>query len=211
MGKPIIIGVAGGTGAGKTAVVNTIIEKMDHRNVASIQHDYYYRDRSHLPASEREKINYDHPDALETELLIRHLMELSAGQKVEIPVYDFTTHTRRKERTSVLPEKIIIVDGILLFTDKDLREMMDVKIFIDTDDDIRFIRRLERDIKWRNRSMESVIKQYLETARPMQIEFVGDSKKYADIIIPEGNNPVAINMVVSMLKNTLNAGEIKCP
>lgn len=201
--EPLIIGVAGGTGSGKTAVVDAITKKLDHQSVITIQHDSYYRDRRHLPPSEREKINYDHPDALETKLLVRHLKELVAGKKIEVPVYDFATHTRKKKGIPISVAKAIMVEGILIFTDQKLRGLMDIKIFVDTDDDIRFIRRLQRDIKERQRSMESVIKQYIETVRPMHIKFVEPSRKYADIIVPEGHNPVAIDMVVSMIKDKI--------
>ncbi len=199
--KPLIIGVAGGTGSGKTTVVQAIVNTLNHQDVVTIQHDFYYRDRSYLSPSEREKINYDHPDALETELLVKHLKELIEGKEIEIPVYDFTIHTRKKEGINLSPAKVIIVEGMLIFTDHNLRELMDIQIFVDTDDDIRFIRRLQRDMKERGRNMESVIQQYMGTVRPMHIEFVEPSRKYADIIIPEGHNPVAIDMVVSMVKH----------
>jgi uridine kinase len=201
--RTFIIGVAGGTGSGKTTVAQAIINNLNHQTVIIIQHDSYYKDRGNLPFSKREKINYDHPDALETGLLVKHLKELISGRKVEIPEYNFTNHTRKKNGKIVALTKAIIVEGILIFTDRDLRELMDIKIFVDTDDDIRFIRRLQRDIKERNRSIESVIEQYLETVRPMHIEFVETSKKYADIIIPEGHNPIAIDMVVSMIKDKI--------
>ncbi len=198
-----IIGVAGGTGSGKTTVVQAILDSMNHQDVAIIQHDSYYKDRSILSSVEREKINYDHPNALETVLLVKHLKQLIRGQKVEIPTYDFATHFRRKGGTLVSPVKVIIVEGILIFAAQELRDLMDIKIFVDTDDDIRFIRRLQRDIKARDRSMESVVNQYMETVRPMHIEFFEPCRKYADIIIPEGHNPVAIDMVVSMIKNKI--------
>ena len=201
--KPIIIGVAGGTGSGKTTVVEAIIKKLGHRHVLTIKYDSYYSDRSHLPPSDRKNINYDHPDALETNLLVRHLKQLVAGKKIEVPIYDFATHTRKKMGISVSPTRVIIVEGILVFTEQNLRELMDVKIFVDTDDDIRFIRRLQRDVKERQRSMESVIKQYMKSVRPMHKQFVEPSRKYADIIIPEGHNPVAIDMVVSMIKDKI--------
>jgi len=199
--KPFIIGVAGGTGSGKTTVTEAIVSSLNDQDIIVIQHDSYYRDRSHLPLTEREKINYDHPDALETELLVKHLKQLKSGRQVEIPIYDFSTHTRKRRAKNVKPAKAIIIDGILIFTDRSLRELMDIKIFVDADDDIRFIRRLQRDIKERNRSMESVIEQYMETVRPMHIEFVEPSRRYADIIIPEGHNPIAIDIVVSMIRN----------
>lgn len=204
--SPFIIGVAGGTGSGKTTVTEAIIRSLNNQDVIVIQHDSYYRDNSHLTPSKREKINYDHPDALETALLVRHLRQLQSGEKAEIPVYDFSTHTRKNKVMVVRPAKAVIVEGILIYTDRKLRELIDIKIFVDTDDDLRFIRRLRRDIKERNRSMESVIEQYMKTVRPMHIEFVEPSRRYSDIIIPEGHNPVAINMVVSMIRDKILAG-----
>lgn len=197
----VIVGVAGGTGSGKTTIVEAIIKNLGYRGVVAIQHDSYYKDRSHLSPSEREKVNYDHPDSLETELLVQHLKQLVTGRKVEVPLYDFSTHTRKKAGKPISPDKIIIVEGILIFVDKDLRKMMDLKIFVDTDDNIRFIRRLQRDIKERQRSVATVTKQYMETVKPMHKEFVEPSKKYADIIIPAGHNPVAIDLLVSATNN----------
>ena len=202
--RPFIIGIAGGTGSGKTSVVNEIVKSLNNNNVVVIQHDSYYRDRSHLPFEERENINFDHPDALETDLLIQHFKDLIAGRKISIPAYDFKAHTRKRGGVLIAAQQTIIVEGILIFVEKRLRKLMDVKIFVDTDDDIRFIRRVQRDINDRGRSIESVISQYLETVRPMHIEFVEPSKKYADIIIPEGHNPVALDMVVSLIQNRLN-------
>ncbi|MGB9724101.1 MAG: uridine kinase [Chloroflexia bacterium] len=202
--KPVIVGVAGGTGSGKTTVSHAILERVGRDRIAYIQHDSYYRDLSHLPLEERARVNFDHPDALENELLIQHLRQLIAGRPAEIPIYDFTTHTRRKETRTVLPHRVILLEGILIFADKTLREMMDVKIYVDTDADLRFIRRLERDIAERGRTMESVIRQYLETVRPMHLEFVEPSKRYADIIIPEGGfNTIAIDMVVARIEALL--------
>jgi uridine kinase len=198
--RPIIIGVAGGTGSGKTTVSQAILDRVGRDKIAYIQHDFYYKDRSHLPPEERLKINFDHPDALETGLLVQHLKELRAGHPVEVPVYDFTTHARTSQRQWVEPRLVILVEGILIFADNALRDMMDVKIYVDTDADIRFIRRLERDITERGRSMRSVIDQYLATVRPMHLEFVEPSKRYADVIIPEGGfNPVALDMVVARI------------
>ncbi|MGQ9593231.1 MAG: uridine kinase [Anaerolineae bacterium] len=196
----IIIGVAGGTGSGKTTVAQEILQRVGPDRIAYIQHDSYYRDQSHLPFHERARVNYDHPDALESELLVEHLKALRAGRPVEAPIYDFTTHTRRPETRRVEPRRVILVEGILIFADRALREMMDVKIFVDTDADIRFIRRLQRDIRERGRSMDSVIEQYLSTVRPMHMEFVEPSKRYADVIIPEGGfNVVALDMVVARI------------
>ncbi len=202
--KPVIVGVAGGTGSGKTTVSHAILERVGRDRIAYIQHDSYYRDLSHLPPEERARVNFDHPDALENELLIQHLQQLIAGRPAEIPIYDFTTHTRKKETRTVLSHRVILLEGILIFADKTLREMMDVKIYVDTDADLRFIRRLERDIAERGRTMESVIRQYLETVRPMHLEFVEPSKRYADIIIPEGGfNTIAIDMVVARIEALL--------
>ncbi len=199
--KPIIIGVAGGTGSGKTTVSEAILERVGRERITYIQHDSYYKDLSHLPLEERHKINFDHPDALDTNLLVEHLERLQTGSPIEVPIYDFTTHTRRRETRRVEPRGVTLVEGILIFVDKALRELMDVKIFVDTDADIRFIRRLQRDIAERRRTMESVILQYLETVRPMHLEFVEPSKRYADIIIPEGGfNVTAIDMVVARVE-----------
>jgi uridine kinase len=201
--KSLIIGVAGGSGAGKTTVANKIIKKLGNIDAVVIPHDAYYENNNHLPLREREQINYDHPDALETDLLVRHLKELSVGRKIEMPVYDFTTHSRKETGMVVKPAPLIIVDGILIFVEAALREIMDVKIFVNTDSDIRFIRRLTRDMKERNRSMESVIKQYLSTVKPMHTAFVEPSRRYADIIIPEGHRAVSTEMVANMILQAL--------
>lgn len=201
--KPIVIGVAGATGAGKTTVVQAIVDRLNNQDVIIIQHDSYYKDRSHLSLIEREGINYDHPDALETQLLIKHIKKFTSGLKVEIPIYDFATHTRKKEEETVGPAKAVIVEGIFIFSTHTLRNLMDIKIFVDTSDDIRFIRRLQRDTKERGRSIGSVINQYMETVRPMHIEFVEPSRKYADIIIPEGHNHMVTDMVVSIIKDKI--------
>ena len=203
--KPLIIGVAGGTGSGKTTAVRQIMEALGSRDVVVIQHDSYYRDRSYLSPEERACINYDHPDALETDLFADHLELLISGKPAEIPVYDFVTHTRRRETVLVEPASVIVVEGILILADKRLRSLMDIKIFVDTDDDVRFIRRMERDVRERGRSYESVVEQYLGSVKPMHIEFVEPSKRYADIIIPEGGyNSVAIDLVVTKLASLLD-------
>ncbi len=200
----IVIGVAGGSGSGKTTVSEAILDRVGRERIAYIQHDAYYRDRSDLPFEERTRLNYDHPDALENELLIQHINQLREGRIVHIPVYDFTTHTRSSETKVVYPHPVLLLEGILIFVDKALRDLMDVKIFVDTDPDIRFIRRLNRDIQERGRTMESVCKQYLETVRPMHLEFVEPSKRYADVIIPEGGfNTIAIDMVVARVESML--------
>jgi len=202
--KPVIVGVAGGTGSGKTTVSQAILDRVGRDRIAYIQHDSYYRDLAHLPLEERSRVNFDHPDSLENELLLFHLQELVAGRPVDVPIYDFTTHTRRPETRRVAPHRVILVEGILIFADKALREIMDIKIFVDTDADLRFLRRLQRDIAERGRTMESVIRQYLETVRPMHLEFVEPSKRYADLIIPEGGfNTIAVDMVVARIEAML--------
>jgi len=198
--KPITIGIAGGTGSGKTVLVHAIVEHMNSQDVVTIQYDSYYKDRSHLHPSEREKLNYDHPNALDTDLLIQHLNELIAGNTIEMPVYDFATHRRSDEQVQINPAKVIILDGILLLANAKLRKLLDFKIFVDADDDIRFIRRLQRDMKGRQRTIESVINQYMKTVRPMHIEFVEPSKKYADIIVPNVENNTAVEAIVRMVK-----------
>jgi uridine kinase len=176
-------------------------------HITYITHDAYYRDLSHLPQRLRAQVNFDHPDALETELLVEHLERLRAGQPVEIPIYDFTTHTRTDRTQRVEVASVVIVEGILVFVEPELRRLFDVKIYIDTGADVRFIRRLRRDIEERGRSVESVCEQYLSTVRPMHLEFVEPSKRYADVIIPEGGfNEVAIEMVAARLRNLLNEG-----
>ena len=199
--KTITMGVAGGSGSGKTTVARRILERIGFDRVAYVPHDAYYHDLSHLPPAERGQLNFDHPDSLDNDLLIVHLQELQAGRAVEIPVYDFKTHSRVAETRHVDPQPVILVEGILIFADKRLRDLMNVKIFVDTDADIRLIRRLQRDISERGRSAESVINQYLRTVRPMHLEFAEPSKRYADVIITEGGfNEVAIEMVAARLR-----------
>lgn len=201
---PIVVGVAGGTGSGKTTVVTEILKGLNRKNVLILQHDSYYRDRSHLPPEQRAGINYDHPDALETELLVEHLRHLAAGEAVDVPIYDFVTHTRRPDYQRVESCKVIIVEGILILADPALRRSFDIKVFVDTDADLRFIRRQERDIAERGRTREAVVKQYTETVRPMHLEFVEPSKRYADIIVPEGGyNLVAVDMLVTKIRSVL--------
>ena len=200
----IVIGVAGGTGSGKTTVSNEIMKRVGQDRLTYIQHDSYYRDWQDLPPATRDHRNFDHPDSLETDLLVKHLKRLQAGQAVDIPVYDFRTHSRTTLTQRVEPQPVILVEGILIYADKPLRDLIDVKIFVDTDADLRFIRRLQRDMAERGRSMDSVIHQYLETVRPMHLEFVEPSKRYADLIIPEGGfNTVALDIVVARVKSML--------
>lgn len=199
------IGVAGGTGSGKTTVSRRIWEAVGRERIAYLQHDNYYKDQSHLTPEERARTNYDHPDSLETSLMVRHLRELRAGRPVDIPVYDFSVHNRSQETLRVNPAKVILVEGILIFVEPALRELMDMRIFVDTDADIRFIRRLRRDMVERGRSLDSIIQQYLGTVRPMHMEFVEPSKRYADIIVPQGgDNRVAMEMIVSRIQALLS-------
>lgn len=196
--KPVIIGVAGGSGSGKTTVVREIVRALGKKEVTVIHHDSYYRDTSDLSVDERLRINYDHPDSLETSLLVHHLHELMLGRDVEVPTYDFTEHARLVKTVTARARKAIIVDGLLILWDRSLRSLMDIKVFVDTDADLRLIRRLKRDITERGRSAECVIDQYLLTVRPGHLEFVEPSKRYADIIVPEGgHNLVAIDMLVT--------------
>ncbi|MGD2143466.1 MAG: uridine kinase [Anaerolineae bacterium] len=202
--RPVVIGVGGGTGSGKTTVASRILDRVGAEHITYIAHDAYYRDLSHLPERLRVQVNFDHPDALETELLIEHLKKLRAGQSFEIPIYDFTTHTRTGRTRCAEVAPVVIVEGILVFVEPELRKLFDVKIYIDTDADVRFIRRLRRDIEERDRSVESVCKQYLSTVRPMHLEFVEPSKRYADVIIPEGGfNEVAIEIVAARIRGLL--------
>ena len=202
--RSIVIAVAGGTGSGKTTVANEILQRVGAEHIAYIPHDAYYRDLSHLPPHERDQVNFDHPDSLETELLVEHLKALRAGRTVEIPEYDFTTHTRTQRTRRVEPAPVVLVEGILVFVERELRQLFDVKLYVDTDADVRFIRRLRRDIEKRGRSVESVCEQYLSTVRPMHMEFVEPSKRYANVIIPEGGfNEVAIEMVAARVRGLL--------
>lgn len=202
--KPLIIGVAGGSGAGKTTVVKHIIDAVGKDKIVLIQHDSYYRDLKHLPFEERIKQNFDHPSSLETELMIRHIKALKQGYQVEIPIYDFTRHVRKEETRLVKPKEIILIDGILIFTEKELRNLMNIKLYVDTDDDIRLLRRIQRDILERDRRLENVLTQYEQFVRPMHLEFVEPTKRYADIIIPRGGeNEVALDMVNALIRNRL--------
>jgi uridine kinase len=206
--KPIIIGVAGGSGSGKTTVVQQIARSFSSEQVMVIQHDFYYRDQGHLSLKERASLNYDHPDVLETGLLVYHLQELTAGRPVEIPIYNFATHSRENATKTVYPRKVVIVEGILILVDEALRDMMDIKVFVDTDADIRFIRRLNRDVAERERTVQSVIQQYLDTVKPMHEEFVEPSKRHAHIIIPEGGyNQVAVDMLMTKISSIVSQQE----
>jgi uridine kinase len=197
-----VIGVAGGSGSGKTTVVRRIVDSLGEDRVTVLEHDRYYRDRNDLRFEERAALNYDHPDSLETDLLVDHLQQLRAGRSIEAPVYDFARYLREPSSETIIPRPAVIVEGILIFTDALLRQLMDVKAFVDTDDDTRFIRRLQRDIAERGRSVQSVIDQYLGSVKPMHLEFVEPSKRYADIIIPQGgHNAVATDMLLTLIRS----------
>ncbi len=200
----MIIGICGGTGSGKTTVANRILASVDARDVAFIQQDSYYRNLDQLPVDIREVVNFDHPDAIDNDLFIEHIKALKAGRAVELPVYDFKRHTRLAQTERQEPKPITIVEGILIFAEPRLLELMDIKVFVDTPDDIRFIRRLSRDVAERGRTVESVIKQYLSTVRPMHMQFVEPSKRQADVIIPEGgHNLVSIDLLSGKIRERL--------
>jgi uridine kinase len=201
---PLVIAIAGGTGSGKTTVANVIINRVGAQHIAYLPHDAYYKDLQDLPEAQRAQINFDHPNSLDTGMLIEHVRKMKAGLPIEHPVYDFKTHSRTDQTVRLEPQPIVIVEGILIFVEPNLRELFDVKIFVDTPPDIRFIRRLARDINERGRTVDSVIQQYQETVRPMHLEFVEPSKRYADVIIPEGGfNTVALDMVVARIEALL--------
>jgi uridine kinase len=200
--RPVIIGIAGGTGSGKTTVARAIYDRVGKDRIEWISHDSYYRNFDGLTPEQRHKINFDHPDSLETELLVRQLDVLCKGSSVDVPRYDFTTHSRMTETQHVEPRRVIIVEGILVLAEVDLRKRIDIKLFVDTPADIRFVRRLVRDIKSRGRTLESVVDQYVNTVRPMHEEFVEPSKRYADLIIPEGGeNQVAIDAIIARVEH----------
>ena len=200
----LIIGICGGTGSGKTTVANRILESVSASEVVFIQQDSYYRNLTDLPLDYRHIANFDHPDALDNDLLVNHVRRLKAGEAVELPLYDFKTHTRMNETRHVQPKPIVIVEGILIFSDPRLLEQMDIKVFVDTPDDVRFIRRLRRDLAERGRTVESVIEQYIATVRPMHMQFVEPSKRHADVIIPEGgHNLVSIDLLSGKIRERL--------
>ncbi|EGL83500.1 Uridine kinase [Caldalkalibacillus thermarum TA2.A1] len=205
MVKPVVIGVAGGSGSGKTTVAKEIFRAFPDQSILVLEQDAYYKDQSHLPFEERLKTNYDHPLAFDHDLLVEHLDRLLNYEAIDRPVYDYTRHTRAKETVRVEPKNVIILEGILVLEDERLRERMDIKVFVDTDVDVRIIRRLLRDIKERGRTIESVVEQYLQVVKPMHNQFVEPTKKYADIIIPEGGeNQVAIDLMVTKIKTILD-------
>jgi uridine kinase len=203
--RPLVIGVAGGSGSGKTTVTNAIVERVGLERIALLPHDSYYNDLSHLPLEQRAQVNFDHPDAFDNALYLAHLDALIHGQQVAIPTYDFTTYIRLPEELVVLPQPVILLEGILIFADASLRSRMSIKLFVDAESDLRIIRRIQRDTQSRRRTVDSVIEQYLTTVRPMHLEFVEPSKRYADIIIPNGGlNAIAIDMVVARIERMLD-------
>ena len=205
MKKPILIGITGGTGSGKSTIAGEIYKAFPDNCIAMIQQDMYYKDQSHLTMDERVKTNYDHPHAFDNDLLVEHLQSLLNGKAIEKPIYNFAIHNREEKTVRVDPRDIIIVEGILVLEDPRVRELLDIKIFVDTDADLRILRRLVRDIDERGRTVESVIDQYISVVRPMHLQFIEPTKRYADLIIPEGgSNTVAIDILVSKIKNELS-------
>lgn len=197
---PITIGVAGGSGSGKTTLVKLLLERIGHDKISYLQHDSYYYDLSELPREQRATVNFDHPNSLDTDLLIEHVNTLRKYEPVEVPIYDFSTHTRTDQVRVVQPHRIVLVEGILIFAEKGLRDLLDVRIFVDTDDDVRFIRRMQRDIRDRGRTQESVTAQWMQTVRPMHQQFVEPSRRHAHVIIPEGAyNEVAMDMLIARI------------
>ncbi|WP_096201387.1 uridine kinase [Bacillus sp. FJAT-45350] len=202
--KPVIIGVAGGTGSGKTTVAKEIFHQFNEKSIVFIEQDAYYKDQSHLSFEERLKTNYDHPLAFDNDLLVEQLKELINGRPIDLPVYDYAEHTRSKEVKPIGPKDVVILEGILILEDKRLRDLMDIKLFVDTDADLRIIRRLMRDIQERERTLDSVIKQYTEVVRPMHLQFIEPTKRYADLVIPEGGkNRVAIDLMVTKIRTII--------
>ncbi len=202
---PLVIGVAGGSGSGKTTVAEMVLKRVGRQRIAYLAHDAYYRELTNLPPNQRAEVNFDHPDSLESTLMRDHILALKEWNSIEMPVYDFTTHSRTAQTIHVEARQVILVEGILIYADAFLRPLFDVKIFVDTDSDIRFIRRLQRDISERGRTTENVIIQYMKTVRPMHLDFVEPSKRYADIIIPEGGlNKVAMDMVIARIESLLH-------
>ena len=204
MNKPILIGITGGTGSGKSTIADEIYSSFSSESIAMIQQDMYYKDQSHLTMEERVKTNYDHPKAFDNDLMMEHLQDLIDGKTIEKPIYDFAEHNRSKETVAVDSKRIIIVEGILVLEDPRIRKLLDIKVYVDTDSDIRILRRLVRDIEERGRTVESVIEQYLTVVRPMHMQFIEPTKRHADIIVPEGGqNKVAIDILVSKIKDIL--------
>ncbi len=204
MDRPVIIGIAGGSGSGKTTVIRKIMAALDSSSIAVLEHDAYYKDLRHRTAEERQSVNFDHPDSLDTALLLSHVEQLLGGNSIEKPIYDYNRHLRHEETIRIDPKPVIIVDGILVLAETALARLMDIKLFVDTDGDVRLLRRIRRDIEERGRSIENILAQYEKTVRPMYIQFVEPSKRRADVIIPRGgHNHVAIEMVVARINNLL--------
>ncbi|MBM7697933.1 uridine kinase [Kurthia huakuii] len=207
--RPVVIGIAGGSGSGKTSVTHAILDVFKDHSVVVIEQDYYYKDQSHLEFEQRLETNYDHPNAFDNELLAQDIQKLLNREAIEKPIYDYALHTRSKETVHIEPQDVIILEGILVLADEGLRDLMDMKLFVDTDADLRIIRRILRDINERGRSMDSVIDQYLSVVRPMHNQFIEPTKRYADIIIPEGGeNKVAIDLMVTKIKTILESSNI---
>lgn len=203
--KVTIIGVAGGSGSGKSTLVKKLQEAFGTEDVSTLCHDYYYKEHSDMSYEQRTQLNYDHPQAFDTDMMVAHIRSLKNNETIERPVYSFVEHNRTAERITVKPSKVIIIDGILIFENQELRDLMDIKVFVDTDADVRLARRILRDVCNRGRSMESVIEQYLSTVKPMHEEFVEPSKRYADVIIPEGGfNSVAVEMLIQSIRSLIN-------
>lgn len=204
MKNPVLIGVAGGSGSGKSTVAGELFRQFQHDSVAMIEQDSYYKDQSHLSPEERVKTNYDHPLAFDNDLLMQHLRELSQGRAIHKPIYDFKIHNRKQETIRVEPKDVIILEGMLILEDERIRDMMDIKVFVDTDADVRIVRRIVRDIEERGRSLDSVVNQYLSVVRPMHLQFIEPTKRYADVIIPEGGyNRVALDLLSTKISNIL--------
>jgi uridine kinase len=203
---PVILGIAGGSASGKTTLAKAIIKELGAEHVSFIGHDSYYKELAHLSIEERANVNFDHPSSLDTKLLVHHLQKLKDGEAVDVPIYSFATHTRTAHTELVTPRSIVIVDGILIFAEPELLSLMDMKVFVDTDDDLRLIRRIKRDISERNRTVDAVMTQYMRTVRPMHLLYVEPSKRFADIIVPAGQGiqPVALDMCVSRLREIIN-------
>jgi uridine kinase len=208
MKRPVIIAVAGGSASGKTTVVEEVISKLKKEFVVVIMHDDYYKEHNHLSLEERKTVNYDHPDSIDNELFLKHVNKLLKGEEINKPIYDFNTYSRLEKTEKITPKKVIILEGILVLTDKRIRELADIKLYVDLDSDMRFIRRMERDIKERGRTVESVVDQYLKTVKPMHHQFVEPTKRYADVIIPNDHkHDVAVDIIVSKINTILGEEE----
>jgi uridine kinase len=207
--RPVIIGIAGGSGSGKTTIAQTVVTAVGGNTVSLVQHDAYYRDRPDLTFEERSMVNYDHPDSLETELLIHHIEQLRAGEEIRRPVYDFAAHSRTTDTILIKPEPVVVIEGILVLSEPDLRKVMDLRIYVDADADLRLMRRLQRDIIERERTLDSVMAQYEQTVRPMHLQFVEPSKRYADIIVPNGYNAGAVGTIISMIRDVLSGARTR--